>query len=45
MFTQIFYTQWFHPSKGDWTEQVKIDLNDFKLSSDLQKLKTMTKMN
>ena len=43
MLTQFFYTQWFHPSKGDWTEQVKIDLNDFKISSDLQKLKTMTK--
>ena len=35
--------QWLEPSKGDWTEQVKKDLVDFKISSDLHWIKSQNK--
>ena len=31
MLYKFFITQWHNPSKGDWTEQVKTDLDDFKI--------------
>ena len=31
MLFKFFITQWHSPSKGDWTEQVKKDLQDFKI--------------
>ena len=31
MVYSFFTTQWNSPSKGDWTEQIKEDLNDFKI--------------
>ena len=33
MVYSFFITQWYSPSKGDWTEQVKEDLLDFDISS------------
>ena len=33
MVYSFFITQWYSPSKGDWTEQVKEDLMDFNISS------------
>ena len=31
MVYSFFTTQWYSPSKGDWTEQIKEDLDDFKI--------------
>ena len=31
MMYSFFITQWHTPSKGDWTEKVKIDLEDFQI--------------
>ena len=36
MLYKVFITQWKYPDKGDWTEQVKIDLKDFKLDWSLK---------
>ena len=35
MVYSFFITQWFKPSKGDWTEQVKEDLSDFEIPCNL----------
>ena len=37
-------TQWNNPTKGDWTEQVKVDLADFEISSDFNEVRSKTKM-
>ena len=41
MLYNIFLVQWLFPCKGDWTLQVKTDLEDFELPIDLpaQKVK------
>ena len=41
MLYKVFLVQWLFPSKGDWTLQVKTDLEDFELPIDLpaQKVK------
>ena len=31
MLYSFFITQWLNPSKGDWTEQIQEDLEDFKI--------------
>ena len=31
MLYTVFITQWHHPCKGDWTEQIKTDLEDLKI--------------
>ena len=31
MVFSFFITQWYSPSPGDWTEQVRRDLNDFNI--------------
>ena len=38
MLSKFFSTQWNHSTKGDWTEQVKLDLLDFGLPRDLETL-------
>ena len=32
----FFITQWYNPSKGDWTEQVQADLKDFGIKSSFE---------
>ena len=34
MISQFFWTQWYNPTRDDWTESVKRDLNDFKIRLD-----------
>ena len=36
MVYSFFITQWYKPCKGDWTEQVKEDLSDFKIPPSLE---------
>ena len=36
MLYTFFKTQWFNPSKGDWTEQVKVDLQEFGIQADFE---------
>ena len=36
MVYSFFITQWYKPCKGDWTEQVKEDLKDFKITPSLE---------
>ena len=44
MLSIFFMTQWNNPTKGDWTEQVKVDLTDFEISSDFNEVRSKTKM-
>ena len=40
---KVFITQWKYPaSKNEWTEQVKIDLNDFGFCDDLSEIRTVS---
>ena len=47
MLYSFFITQWYSPSPGDWTEQVKLDLDDFNIPCDFdyieRKLKTVVR--
>ena len=43
MIQRFFIAQWKYPCKQDWTEQVKEDLNDFNIPSDLEFLKSKSK--
>ena len=43
MVYKFFLVQWKYPSRNDWTEQVKIDLEDFGLKPDLDYIKTKSK--
>ena len=43
MLHQFFITQWNKPTRGDWTELVKEDLNDFGIDEDLVMLQQMSK--
>ena len=36
MLYKFFITQWFNPTKGDWTETVREDLSDFGMSPDIE---------
>ena len=38
MLKRFFIAQWKYPTKGDWTEQVKLDLEEFGLPIDLMKI-------
>ena len=40
MLYQFFQTQWNNPSKGDWTETVKVDLKHFGIACDFKKIKS-----
>ena len=39
----MFINQWKYPAKGDWTNQVKQDLNDFKIDLSLEEIKLKSK--
>ena len=43
MLHQFFITQWSKPTKGDWTETVKENLEEFGLQADFGFLKSKTK--
>ena len=38
MLKRFFLTQWKYPTCGDWTEQVRLDLDEFGLLNDLEKI-------
>ena len=40
MLANFFRVQWNYPSPGDWTEQVKVDLNDFGMEIDFEFIKS-----
>ena len=42
MLYKFFITQWNNPTKGDWSELVKKDLDDFKIKKDLEVIKCMS---
>jgi hypothetical protein len=39
----FFLTQWHNPCKGDWTEQVKEDLADFKIQCSFEEIERRSK--
>jgi hypothetical protein len=43
MLYNFFITQWYNPSPGDWTEQVKEDLTDFQISLSFEQIKKKSK--
>ena len=43
MLSKFFRMQWMKPSKGDWTTQVKQDLDDIKLNIELTEMKKIPK--
>ena len=43
MLYNVFITQWNYPSKGDWTEQVKIDLEDLNIPCSFNFIKSKSK--
>ena len=43
MLYQFFITQWTNPTKGDWTETVKEDLEDVGIPADFKFLKSKSK--
>ena len=43
MLYKVFITQWrYTASKNEWTEQAKIDLNDFGFPVDLSEIKSLS---
>ena len=42
MLSRVFRAQWIHPDKGDWVNQVRQDLSDFKIVCDLDSIKSMS---
>ena len=43
MINQLFKAQWHNPTRGDWTESVKSDLEDFDIPIDLEMIKSKSK--
>ena len=43
MLWKVFTVQWYYPCEGDWTLQIKRDLEEFELPSDLTKLEEYSK--
>ena len=43
MIHQFFTAQWYNPSRGDWTETVKQDLEDFEIPVNLEDIKSKSK--
>ena len=43
MLSQFFYTQLTNPSKGDWTETVKGNLEEYGIALDFELLKLKSK--
>ena len=43
MLYQFFTTQWTRPTRGDWTETVKADLEEFEIPQDFEYMKSKSK--
>ena len=43
MLSIFFFTQWNNPTKGDWCEQIKSDLEEFGISCNFELIKSKTK--
>ena len=43
MLYQFFITQWTNPTKGDWTEKVKEDMEELRIPTDFNFLKSKSK--
>ena len=43
MIHQFFVTQWMNPTRGDWTETVRKDLEEFGIQEDIEFLKSKSK--
>ena len=43
MLFSFFIVQWHNPTKGDWTEQVKEDLEDLNIAADLESIEKKSK--
>ena len=43
MLYSVFITQWHNPCKGDWTEQVKMDLKDLNIPCSFQYIESKSK--
>ena len=43
MLSTFFSTQWNNPSRGDWSEQIKVDLNDFGIDCNFEEIKSKSK--
>ena len=43
MLYAFFITQWHNPTKGDWTEQVKVDLEDFDIPCSFEYIEKKSK--
>ena len=43
MLYSFLMTQWHNPTKGDWTEQVKQDLEDFEIPCSFESMKSKSK--
>ena len=44
MLYKFFSAQWKYPVKNDWTEQVKLDLEEFEISSNLEWIRSKSKL-
>ena len=43
MVSIFFFTQWANPTRGDWSEQVKVDLKDFEIPINFDEIKSKSK--
>ena len=43
MISQFFWTQWYNPTRGDWTESVRADLEDFDIPENLEMIREKPK--
>ena len=43
MLYKTFITQWEHPTKGDWTEEVETNLHQIEIGLDLDNIKNQSK--
>jgi hypothetical protein len=44
MLYKFFSAQWKYPVKNDWNEQVRLDLEEFEISSNLEWIRSKSKM-
>ena len=42
MLSRFFLTQWKYPCKGDWTEKVKLDLEEFDIPLDIKFIRSIS---
>ena len=43
MLCSFFITQYYNPTPGDWTEQAKVDFEDFNISLDFESIRKGSK--